>query len=117
MSLALHQSDYFWADLARRVDWYRDQASPDLAERFVDAVQETLQALTQTPALGRLRFTRLTAWPELVGLRSWRVLPPFQRHLIFYRIDSENLLAERLIHGTRDLPRRLLQPPDEPSDE
>lgn len=115
MSLRLRQSDYFWADMARRVDWYRDHASPEIAERFVDTVQQTLQTLTQTPALGRLRFANQ---PELAGLRSWRVVRPFQRHLIFYRIDAEDLLAERLIHGARDLPRRLLRSPyEESSDE
>lgn len=89
------------------MDWYCEHASPESAERFVDIVQAT-QTLTQTPALGRLRFTNR---PELAGLRSWRVARPFQRHLIFYRIDSEDLLAERLIHGARNLPRRLLQSP------
>jgi plasmid stabilization system protein ParE len=29
--------------------------------------------------------------------------------LIFYRFDEETLMAERVIHGARDLPRRLLQ--------
>ena len=114
MSLPLHRSDYFWADLAKRVDWYRDHASPEIAERFVDVVRGTLQALARTPGLGRPRFIH---WPELAGLRSWRVDRPFQRHLIFYRVGSEELLAERLIHGARDLPRRLLQSPYEDSDE
>ena len=114
MSLRLRQSDYFWADVARRVDWYREQASPEIAERFVDTVQATLQTLTQTPALGRLRFTNR---PELAGLRSWRIARPYQRHLIFYRIDTDDLLAERLIHGARDLPRRLLQSPYETGNE
>ena len=109
MSLHLRQADDFWADLARHVDWYRDHASPEIAERFVDTVQATLQTLTQSPALGRLRFTN---WPELAGVRSWRVARPFQRHLIFYRIGGDDLLAERLIHGSRDLARQLMQSPD-----
>jgi hypothetical protein len=33
MSLALRQSDDFLADLWRQVDWYRDHASPEIAER------------------------------------------------------------------------------------
>jgi toxin ParE1/3/4 len=114
VSLALRQSDYFGADLARRVDWYREHASPEIAERFVDAVQDTLHGLAQTPGMGRPRFAD---WPELAGLHSWRVNRPFQRHLIFYRFKTEHLLAERLIHGARDLPRRLLQSPYEQSEE
>lgn len=110
MRRSLHQSDYFWADLLKQVDWYRDHAPPEIAERFVEAVQATLHKLTQTPGLGRRRFVNL---PELAGVRSFRVQRPYHRLIIFYRHDLETLFAERLIHGTRDLPRRLLQSPYE----
>ena len=106
MSLILRQSDYFWADLAKRVDWYRERAGSEIAGQFVDAVEATLADLAQTPGLGRERFWD---WPELAGLHSWRVTKPFHRHLIFYRHDAKHLFAERLIHGARDLPRRLSQ--------
>jgi plasmid stabilization system protein ParE len=70
VSLALQQSDFFWADLAKQVDWYRDRASPEVAARFVDAVEQTLNKLTKTPGIGRLRFV---GWPELEGMHSFRV--------------------------------------------
>ena len=110
MSLGIRQSDYFWADLLKQVDWYRDHASPEVAERYVNAVEATLQELANAPGLGRHRFTD---WPELAGIRSWRVRKPYHRHLIFYRHDDKMLTAERVVHGARDLPRRLLQPPHE----
>jgi toxin ParE1/3/4 len=44
-------------------------------------------------------------------LHSFRVEPPFNVHLIFYRVVDDALFAERLMHGARDLPRRLLEPP------
>ncbi len=113
MSLRLTQSEYFWVDLTRRVDWYRTHASPTVAVRFVDAVQATLQSLVESPRLGKPRFTD---WPELTGLRSFRVDRPFHRHLIFYRVAPEVLTAERLIHGARDLPRRLRESPYQESD-
>jgi len=94
--------------MERRVDWYRDQAGPEIAERFVLAVKSTLEALCETPDLGRRRFSN---WPELAGIRSFRIAPPFKRILVFYRHDAESLFAERLIHGARDLPRRLSEPP------
>lgn len=112
MSLKLQRSDWFWADLVRQVDWYRDEANPEVAERFVNAVEATLQNLTHTPGLGRPRFSD---WPELAGIRSFRVQEPFHRLLVFYRYNASTLFAERLIHGARDLPRRLQQSPyDEP---
>jgi plasmid stabilization system protein ParE len=108
VSWSLQRADDFWADLTRQVDWYRDEASPSVAERFVDAVEATLNVLMEQPGLGRARFRD---WPELEGIRSFRVQKPFHRFLIFYRFDRSTLFAERLIFGGRDLPQRLLESP------
>jgi toxin ParE1/3/4 len=110
VSLRLQQSDWFWADLTKQVDWYRDNASPEVAGRFVDAVEMTLKQLTRMPDLGRPRFIE---WPELEGIRSFRVQHPFRRLLILYRFNHSTLFAERLIHGARDLPRRMRESPYE----
>ncbi|MEN9573396.1 MAG: hypothetical protein RL514_1251 [Verrucomicrobiota bacterium] len=109
MSLRLQRSDWFWTDLERQVDWYRDEAGPEVADRFITAVESSLAALTRQPGLGRPRFTD---WPELAGIRSFRVEHPFHRLLLFYRHDARPLFAERLVHGARDLPRRLREPPE-----
>lgn len=108
MNLSLHRADFFWADLTRQVAWYRDKASAEVAIRFVDAVEASLNLLTRQPDLGRARFQK---WPELVGIRSFRVRKPFHRFLIFYRHDNSSFFAERLIYGGRDLPGRLLESP------
>ena len=113
MNLTVEQSDDFWTDLLRQVDWYRDRAGSEIAERYVNAVEATLGKLAKAPGIGRLRFKK---WPELAGIHSWRVQKPYQRHLIFYRFDDQKLFAERILHGGRDLPRRLLQPPDATED-
>ena len=113
MSLVIARSDDFWTDLLRQVDWYRDSAAPEVAERYTDAVQVTLEELANAPGIGRPRFMD---WPELAGIRSWRVQRPYNRHLIFYRFDEEKLFAERIIHGARDLSRRLLHSPYEAED-
>lgn len=107
MSLLLQRSEDFWADLAQQVDWYRDEANPAVALLFVDAVEATLLALVDQPGMGRRRFRN---WPELEGIRSFRVRKPFHRFLIFYRFDDKALYAERLVFGGRDLPGRLLHP-------
>ncbi|MGA2748064.1 MAG: type II toxin-antitoxin system RelE/ParE family toxin [Verrucomicrobiota bacterium] len=108
MTRTIRQSDYFWADLLKQVEWYRLQAGPEVAGRYIDAVEATLRRLAAVPGLGRPRFKN---WPELAGIRSFRVEQPFHRHLIFYRFDEESLLAERVVHGARDLPCRLLRSP------
>jgi toxin ParE1/3/4 len=110
MIRVIRQSDCFWADMLRQIDWYREKAGPDVAARYVSAVEATLQALARSPGLGRARFEQL---PELAGIRSWRVERPYHRHLIFYRFDEKTLIAERVLHGARDLPRRLIRSPNE----
>jgi len=105
MIRVVRRADVFWADMLKQVDWYREKAGPEVAEGYVNAIETTLQTLTKTPGLGRPRFPR---WRELVGIRSWRVERPYHRHLIFYRFDEDTLIAERVIHGARDLPCRLL---------
>jgi toxin ParE1/3/4 len=105
MTRTVRQADVFWTDLLKQVDWYREKAGPEVAESCVNAVETTLQTLAQNPEIGRPRFQ---SWPEMAGIRSWRVNRPFHRHLIFYRFDDETLIAERIVHGARDLPRRLL---------
>ena len=35
----------------------------------------------------------------------------FGIHLIFYRCAEKELSIERVMHGARDIPRRILEPP------
>ena len=73
-----------------------------------DAVNQVLFDLTQQPGMGKAcRFRH----PELQGLRSFQVRPPFHAHLVFYRYGGQEVSAERLMHGARDLPRRLRESP------
>ena len=106
MKLSLHRADDFNADFDQHYRWYLEQANEDLAERFLDAVLTTLQLLAGQPDLGRRRNFR---HPALRELRSFRVNPPFGRVLIFYRVTNDTLEAWRLMHGARDLPRRLVE--------
>ena len=90
------------------------QAGEEVARRYLDALDATLQLLCLQPGLGRVRRFR---HPKLRGLRSFPIRRPFDRHLIFYRFDRATLYAERVIHSARDFPRRLLDPPGSGSDE
>jgi plasmid stabilization system protein ParE len=82
-----------------------------VAARFQTAVESTLEEISLNPGLrpvGRFKH------PQLRGLRSMRVDPPFIRLLIFYRYDGSMLEAWRLMHGARDLRHRLVEPPELP---
>jgi plasmid stabilization system protein ParE len=36
---------------------------------------------------------------------------PFQKHVLFYEVMDGEAVMRRVLHGHRDLPRRLLEPP------
>jgi len=70
-----------------------------LAERFLCAVEESLERLVGGALIG---------WPiscqdeRLSEIRTWRVVG-FEKHLIFYRPTQSGVLAIRLLHGARDV--------------
>lgn len=98
------------ADLTHQYRYYLDNAGSEIGERFLTAFHATTSRLAKMPELGRRRRFRS---PELAGVRSLSVGGKFGSHLIFYRITGDVLSIERVIHGARDLPRRLLEPPEE----
>ena len=108
MSLRVVYTDDFPADVAEQARWYARQRDESLALDYARAVEVTLEFLAQHPQLGML-----CAYPEpqLADLRFYLVEKPFDRHLIYYRISGEELVAFRVVPGARDLPRRLLDPP------
>jgi toxin ParE1/3/4 len=106
MKLLLHRADEFNADFDRRYRWYLREAGEEVAERFLRAVPVTLSSLAQQPNLGLLRNFR---HPLLRDLRSFHVERPFQKTLIFYRVTDTTIEAWRLMHGARNLTRRLIE--------
>jgi toxin ParE1/3/4 len=94
-------------DLTRQYRWYLDHAGMEVAERFLAAFDASMALLAVFPASGRrCRY----AAPELTGMRWQAVRAPFVLHLVFYRAIGDELSNERVMHGARDLPRRLLEP-------
>lgn len=108
MSLRVRRSNWFIGDLEHYAAWYLKEASWEVAERYLRAIDSTLVRLADMPDCGRsVRF----ASPLLQNLRCFPVERPFEKHLIFYRHDGSTLFVERAVHGARDLPRRLTEPP------
>lgn len=68
-----------------------EDASPDTADRLIDAIIERFELLAEQPRMGRLR-------PEFgESVRSFTV----ENHVIYYRHDRDVLIA-RVLHGRRD---------------
>ena len=105
----VRKTDVFVADVERQFEWYVAKAGWEVADRYLDAVQASCSLLGQHPLLGpRAGFHHPL-------LREWRffiVFRPFNKHVLFYQVVSEEVLLRRALHGHRDLPRRLLEAPD-----
>ena len=108
MKRTIQKSCDFTADFEQIFAWYVDEAGGELARRFQAALDISLMKLSIRPDLGRLRHFQ---HPALSELRSFPVEHPFNTILIFYRATHESLDAVRLMHGARNLPRRLREPP------
>lgn len=111
MKLPLHRSDDFNRDFQLQYQGFLENADEAVAGRYLDAVLATLRLLAAQAGLGRLRKFR---HPSLQGIRSFRLISPFEDHLLFYRHNSAGLFAERLMHGARNLPKRLMETPGSP---
>lgn len=77
------------------------ERSPSAADRLIEAVARLADLLGDVPEMGRVRR-------DLgVGLRSFRVegFP----HVAFYRIERNELVLLRLLHGARRIRPRLFR--------
>ena len=110
MSRRIDFAPWYDADLLLRTAWYAEQGSDRLAERFVGAVEATVKKLAQNPQRGRRPFPNDK---DLSELHSVLIERPFQKHILFFRFTNHTLILERLIHGARDLPRRITESPYE----
>src|SRR5438105_5292375 len=106
MSLAIRESEFFAPDVRHYFAWYFSEAGEQIAWRFQAAVVETIARVSQNPTLGHPRKFR---HPLLHELRSIPVKSPFNKILLFYRAGDTVLEPWRLMHGARDLDRRLLE--------
>lgn len=104
--MIVQRSERFEADLERQFRWYLLETgldAPDalaLARRFAEAVDSALTLLSRNPEVGPRRFR---TYPELTGTRSWRVGKPFDRFIVFYRVERDIVSAERLLEGSSRL--------------
>ncbi len=108
MSRTIQRTELFEEDFVRQFGWYAREARATIAWRFHTELGITLRRLSNRPDLGRIRHFRD---PRLHGLRSCAVDKPFGKLLIFYRASDDAIHAIRLMHGARDLSRRLLEIP------
>lgn len=87
------------SDVLEQATWYEKQSGLRLARRWEQAVTSVLLRIATTPAAG----TQCTfKEADLKGVRRMPV-PRFPKHLVFYRVHSQELIILRIVHGARDL--------------
>ncbi len=100
----IYYSPLFTQDFAEAYAWYGDAAAGGVGNRFLDAVDVTVKLLATEPGVGRKVKARSA---KLKNLQCFRVTPPFDSYLIFYRCVEETVFVERILHGAQNLPTVL----------
>ena len=97
-------------ELARRdveaaLDDYIREAGPDVAPRFVDALERAYRAIADRPSVGSPRYAHELGLP---GLRR-RGLTGFP-YFVFYIGRDDHIDVWRVLHTRRDIPSRMREP-------
>jgi len=89
----------FWLDLEAGVAYLAEEASPEIASRWHQAILATVKRVENHPDLGRLR--RDLTPP---GIRSL-IVRHYPRYLLFYSWHGDTIELLRIKHGMMDLPQ------------
>jgi toxin ParE1/3/4 len=87
-------------DLIQRWVWYAENASVEIADRFLLAANDTLKDLARQPLSGQAVFVRSS---DLQGMRRVPVGDGFEKTLLFYLPLSGGVDLIRVLHGSQDL--------------
>jgi toxin ParE1/3/4 len=86
-------------DLERQVEYLDQEASPEVGNRYLAAINAAFEQLAGMPGIGTRRdFNNV----RLNGLRMWPV-PGFPKYLIFYRFTEETVEIVRVLHGAQNI--------------
>lgn len=86
-------------DILEQAAWYEEQSGLKLARRWEEAVTSVVLRIAVTPTAGAPCTFKA---PELIGVRRVPV-PRFPKHLVFYRLQKQQMVVLRIVHGARDL--------------
>jgi toxin ParE1/3/4 len=85
-------------DLVEHFVYLAENASMDVADRFLLQTEESFSDLAMYPALGA-ELALPTA--EMAGMRKWQV-KGFDKFLIFYRPRPNGVSIVRVLHAAQD---------------
>lgn len=90
-------------DILNQFVYFLDQGALPAAEKFLEAVKETVSKILERPSMGapkRLKNFRFK------GLRKWSV-SGFDVIQIYYLVAHDEIQILRVLHGKRDVDRLL----------
>jgi toxin ParE1/3/4 len=90
-------SSVFEQDFAELVAYFAREASTETATQFEENTYDLINRLRRSPKIGRIRKDL-----SPVGIRSFRV-SGFERYLLFYQIQAQDLILLRLRYGGMNL--------------
>jgi toxin ParE1/3/4 len=88
-------------DVQEAIEYYLG-AAPELAERFVDALERSYRRIQRHPAAGSPRYAHELNLPGL-RFRQCQHFP----YLIFYMEHADRIDIWRVLHAARDIPAWL----------
>lgn len=86
------------ADLVETAEFLAE-GDVEVADRFFDAFESTLESLKRTPKIGAVKRYR-----DQTDIRMWFV-QGFENSLIFYTESANEIVIIRVIHAARDYTR------------
>ena len=86
-------------DIVEQAEWYELRGDTRLSKRWERSVYLSIYRLLRHPHSGALCTFKSAG---LRGIRRAHV-PAFPRHLVFYRVENDQITVLRVIHGARDL--------------
>lgn len=93
-------------EIDHHAEYLATHADEVTAERFLDAVDETVANLLKFPGSGSFW---VSDHPQLQGIRKRRIVG-FDNHLLFYRYDERSVEILHLFHGAQDIEARFRDP-------
>ena len=102
----LRQTETSRRDLVAQWVWYAENGSVELADEFLQSVQQSLEVLAMHPELGACINSR---HPKLQGIRRIAAAGKFRKVLLFYRSTEGEIVLLRVIRGERNLARVLTE--------
>ncbi len=95
MSRAIVKRPLADVDLIGHYAFLGEQANLETADRFLNAVEKTLELVAKSPGIGTVHRT---SRPMLTELRFLPV-SKFRRFLLFYQVFDDRIDLVRVIHG------------------